>query len=104
MPPNAPLGKVTALTYYLCKLRNYCINENESKYHEQIKIDSFFSAVNGSIAMANDGNRNLTPNETQNGGEHSDDYNCNKIKVINIPREQMLEIIREKDLCRPPSK
>ena len=42
VPPNMPLGKVAALTYCLCELRNYCINENESKYYEQTKIDSFF--------------------------------------------------------------
>ena len=49
MPSNISLGKITALTYCLCKLHNFCIDEKEEKYYEQIKIDKFYATYHGSI-------------------------------------------------------
>ena len=61
MPYNISLQKITALTYCLCKLHNYCIDENELAHYEQTKIDRFYSSVTGSIPLVNDSEGNLTP-------------------------------------------
>ena len=45
------LGKTTASTYSLQKLRNYCIDENNLKLHEQTKMDAFYSAGSRDIPI-----------------------------------------------------
>ena len=100
MPVNIPLRKVTALTYCLCKLHNYCTNENEQKHHEKTKIDAFYTSVNGSVSMETDADGNQLPKEIVNGGEHSDDFLQKRIPIDNIPRERLLQLVIEKDLKR----
>ena len=45
----------------------------------------------------------MTPVKILNGGDHSEDYDRWRISSNNVPRERMLQIIREKDLRRPVS-
>ena len=101
MPVNIPLRKVTALTHALFKLHNYCTNKNDIKHYEQTKIDSFVSSVDGSMPVEKDSNRNIIPDEIMSGGDHSDDFVRRRIAVNNVPRELMLQVVREKDLKLP---
>ena len=103
-PVNMPLRKVTALTYCLCKLHNYCIDENELESYEQTKMDAFYCSITGSLTMVADGNGNALPKEILNGGEHSTDYNRRKVPSDNGPRERLLNMIVQKDLRRPSRK
>ena len=61
VPPNTPLRKVTALTYCLSKLQNFCIDENELENHDQTKMYAFYSYVTGSLPMVADDNGNSLP-------------------------------------------
>ena len=101
MPQNVSLGKITALTYCLCKLHNFCIDEKEKEHYEQTKIDAFYSSLNGSIDVQEDSAGNKIPTDIIHGGEHSDDFIRKNIPVSNIPHEMMLKIVQEKDLHRP---
>ena len=37
------------------------------------------------------------------GGHHSDDHNRWRVSSNNVPRERILQTVREKDLSRPAS-
>ena len=103
LPYNIPLRKATAMTYCLCKLHNYCIDENEATHYEQTNIDKFYSSITGCVPVNSDGQGNLIPNELLGGGNHSDDYDRWRVSGNNSPRELMLKMVRDKDLCRPVS-
>ena len=98
---NVPLRKVTALACCLHKFHNYCTNEIEIACYEQSKICPFFSSVNGSMPMEEDYNGNYVPNEILSGGNHSNDFVRRKVPINQMPRECMLQIIREKDFNAP---
>ena len=40
------LGEIAALTHYLCKLHNFCIDERENRHCDETKIDRFYSSLN----------------------------------------------------------
>ena len=65
--PNMALGKTTALTYSLCKLRNSCIDENYLELYEKIKMDTFYCAVSGAIPMKDYGSGIVFPKEIIGG-------------------------------------
>ena len=46
-------------------------------------------------------NGNVATDEIMNGGDNSDDFVRRRIAVNNVPRDLMLQIVREKDLKRP---
>ena len=45
----------------------------------------------------------MTPVETLDGGDHSDDYDRWRVSSNNVPRKRMLQIVRGKNLRRPVS-
>ena len=80
------------------------MNEKELECYEQTKIDAFCSAFSGSMAMVNDNEGNMIPKETVHGRDHANDCNHRKVPSSNMPRDQLLKIIIDKDLCRPSRK
>ena len=61
IPYNIPLRKITALTCFLCKLYNHCIDENELSNCEQTKVNQLHSSLTGSTPLVNDSDGNITP-------------------------------------------
>ena len=90
IPQKHTLGKITALTYSLCKLHNYCIDEREEACYQQTRGDAFCVVINGSIAMDSDNKGNVLDTGITNGGKHSDDVDCRRVIHNNLPRDKML--------------
>ena len=88
LPYNIPLRKIPNVTCCLWKLNNYCIDENEVVHCEQTKINEFYSSITWSLPVVNNGEGNLTPNETLGEGNHSDDYDRWRVSTNNSPREK----------------
>ena len=101
MPQNMSLSKVTALTCYLCKLHNFYINEKEISHIDQTKIDLFYLSVNESFNFKTNEDGNLFPSDVLCRGKHSDDFERRRVPVCKVPHEEMLHVIREKDLFQP---
>ena len=55
LPCNILLRKATSMTYCLCKLHNYCIDENEATHYEQTNINRFYSSITGCVSANSDG-------------------------------------------------
>ena len=69
------LGKTTALTNALCKLCNYCMDENNLELCEQTKMDTFYLDVRGVIPIEDDTSGNSFPKELIGGSKHTEDCN-----------------------------
>ena len=48
-----------------------------------------------------DANSNVFATEITHGREYSDDFYHWRVTNKNLPRDKMLAIVRNKDLCRP---
>ena len=101
IPANVLLSKVTALTCYSCKLRNFCTNEREVEYCKQTQLNSFNSSVSRAYAVDANEEGNILSEEVLHRGKHSNNFNRQNVPADNNACEKMLEIVREKDLCRP---
>jgi DDE superfamily endonuclease len=122
MPYGISVRKTTALVFALCKIHNFCIDQNESIADAGSCQDSFHVAMGGGIEMTDwdedfgTMERGLgRPSEVLDGGDHRDDYNRvvtrleGRIEARNnvnseIPQVILLRSIEEQNLARPRPK
>ena len=100
MPQKYSLGKITVLTFSLCKLHDHCTDERENPCFQQTKADAFRSAVNGSITMDSDNDGDVLVSKIAHGREQFDDFYCRQVVCNNLPREKMIAVVRNEDFHR----
>ena len=82
-------------------MHNYCIDKREEANYQKTIGVTFYAAISGSIGMDADANGNVFATEIAHGGEHSDDFDRWRVTNNNLPRDNILTIVRNKDLRRP---
>ena len=110
------LPKITALTMCLCKLHNFCIDERELEIPQSLCQDKAYGMCKGGgseyqFEPNDDFPEELVPNPVLHGGEHWDDFSKNALQNLqrqeqrakNLPREQLFNLVMEKNLVRPAS-
>ena len=66
-----------------------------------MRIDSFYSSISSSFLVTANDNGNAISIEVLHGREYSDNINPRRVSHNFNPHEEMLEIMRKKDLRRP---
>ena len=99
--PETDFRKNHSFDIFLCKFHNYCIDEREEACYQRTRDDTFYSAINGSIAMCSEDKGNVLATEITHGGEHSDNFDRRRVMHNNLPRDKMLATVRNKYLRRP---
>jgi hypothetical protein len=107
------IAKTTAMVMCLCRLHNFCIDIQQSQVPQGRDSDTLAISLSRSInnpespSKTNPGNE-YRPVELLDAGYHFNDINRHSIRStskansnIILPRENMLQIIIEKDLRRP---
>jgi DDE superfamily endonuclease len=104
IPRNINIGKTTALVTCLCRLHNYCIDQNEGRALESTNIDEFELMLRGAVPFDQQGN----PRQLVGAGEHFNDTDRNfrrqiqkKTPKTTLPRDHLHQIVITKDFRRP---
>jgi DDE superfamily endonuclease len=124
MPMNITLTKTSALVIALCKLHNFCIDENDERncMAKPTAKDKVDIALHGGLDLSafrtptleeEDGmiyqNEDHRLNELLDGGEHMDDVPRNMVRRVKArgkeqvvyPYEVMLQYVEEQGFQRP---
>jgi hypothetical protein len=122
MPIGLSLSKVTAMTASLCKLHNFCINQEGGLLSGKtasrgLASDEMNVQLHGGVSMATDVNGNIMEQglmhdqylqsgngplpEIVGGGHHRDDHTLPFPTTLPTPRDECVRLIREGQFCRP---
>ena len=82
-------------------MHNICIDEKELSHIDQIKIDQFYSSVNGSYEVETTKDSNLLPSDMLHRGEYSGHFDRRRVSLCNISRKEILCVVCENDLRQP---
>ena len=108
-PCNISKSKTTDLVTCLCKLHNYCIDQNEGRALESTAIDALELSSRGAVPFDQRGN----PQQLMRPGHHFDDVNRNERREFQLqlqrnalnentilPRDYLHKIVIDKALHR----
>jgi hypothetical protein len=110
IPFGITIQKTTALVMCMCKLHNFCIDENDVQVPLPTAQDAAQIMAEGGVPMEGDDNR---PDQLLDGGNHFDDIssyhlrqarNASARHAERSPREILLQIIKDQDFQRPRPK
>jgi DDE superfamily endonuclease len=110
IPQKITLKKTTALVMACCKLHNYCINNGDAAVPTPRDDDNMNVALEGGIPL--DATTDYRPFQLLDSGNHSTDFNRYTHRRRDelhrqerdgefLPRDQLLQQIKDKDLRRP---
>ena len=109
IPVNVSVAKTCALVVALCKLHNYCINNNDSKPPSLSAQDMFTISSEGAIPLDETQGNSQRPSQLLGGNDHpTDDFDRATMSrelrqassLQNSPRDNLLSIIQENNLQR----
>jgi hypothetical protein len=112
LPKSMGLRKITALTFCLCRLHNFCIDNREGRQQQRLLVpltaDSIEIVGHGGVSLdAETGG----PEELLHGGEHNDDtsalYRQNYRRAVedgHLPRERVMMMLEQQGFQRPTPK
>lgn len=104
IPLNVTLEKTTALVHCLCKLHNFCIDENEGPALQNMDQDAAEINRNGGVPL-DDAHGN--PSQLLNSGHHFNDVSRNHRRQMvrnqpnELPRDRLFAKVVENDHRRP---
>jgi DDE superfamily endonuclease len=100
------IAKTTALVMACCKLHNYCINNDDATVPIPREGDIMNVLLEGGIPL--DSTTDYRPCQLLDGGNHSTDFGRFSTRRRSeyrqselLPRDKLLQIIKDKDLRRP---
>jgi hypothetical protein len=110
-PNDISMRRIIALTMCLCRLHNFCIDNNDeviSKYSNVLAILLDGGIVDPDQETQQNKDFDYRPTDLFDGGNHQLDYDRHVVRNIArqygnqpLPRDLMLKKIQDKDLKRP---
>jgi len=110
LPAAMGLRKINALLMCLCRLHNFCINENGTADMTALAADTVAIRSNGGFFTVETESNPNSPEELLHGGEHHDDTEKSDRlaharrglgRQMKTPRDTLLRIIEEGGYQRP---
>ena len=118
LPAAMGIHKITALTFSLCKLHNFLLDEKET-IAPQTSQDAAYGACRGNIGLESHGvfTEELVPEDLLQGSEHLDNVDYSTVRreqyqtTINnrrlnqrLPREVLFDSVQRQGLVQPTPK
>jgi DDE superfamily endonuclease len=103
------LKKASTLVMALCRLHNFCIDENSPNAEPPLAVDTEFAVMHAGVELNVTAKNALEPTDLLHGGEHSDDVVPRNIRrqqqrlqePVVLPQEIMHDDVTNKVLQRP---
>lgn len=108
MSKSIGIKKTSTLVMALCRLHNFCTDENSPNTELPLAVDTEFAVMHAGVELNVTANNALEPTDLLHGGEHSDDVPRNirrqqqrlQERVV-LPQEVMHDHVTNKGLQRP---
>jgi hypothetical protein len=111
IPTKISIAKTTAMVYCLCRLHNFCIDNDDANVPKARDNDLLTFTVESGIQGGGgedplNYDNNYRPVELLDAGHHQNDFDRHSVRSktyngVVLPRKRMLEVVIEKDLKRP---